>query len=99
MKHLLEGLDKAFESRARLGIMSVLMVNDRVEFNELKEMLGLSDGNIASHISALEKLKYLEVHKEFRGKKPVTSYTVTALGRKSFEAHLSALETLINQKP
>ena len=96
MKNILDGLDKAFESRARLGIMSVLMVNEWVGFNELKELLNLSDGNIASHITALENIKYVEVKKEFKGKKPQTSYAVTAGGRKAFERHLSALEKLIN---
>lgn len=98
MKHILEGLDKAFESKARLGIMSVLMVNDWVEFNEMKELLGMSDGNVASHIVALEKLGYVHVRKEFRGKKPVTSYAVTVPGKKAFEHHLNTLEKLINPK-
>lgn len=99
MKNILDGLDKAFESKARLGIMSVLMVNDWVEFTEMKEVLGLSDGNVASHISALEKLGYIHIRKEFRGKKPVTSYTATVPGKKAFENHLNALEKLINSKP
>lgn len=99
MKNILEGLDKAFESKARLGIMSVLMVNDWVEFTEMKELLGLSDGNVASHIQSLEKLGYVHVRKEFRGKKPVTSYAATLPGKKAFENHLNALEKLINPKP
>ncbi len=99
MKHLLDALDKAFESKARLGIMSVLMVNDWVEFNEMKELLGMSDGNVASHIVALEKLGYVHVRKEFRGKKPVTSYAATVPGKKAFEHHLNTLEKLINPKP
>ncbi|MBI1223115.1 MAG: helix-turn-helix domain-containing protein [Bacteroidetes bacterium] len=98
MKYILEGLEKAFESRARLGIMSVLMVNDWVEFTEMKEALGMSDGNVASHIQALEKLGYVHVRKEFRGKKPVTSYAATLPGKKTFENHLDALEKLINTK-
>lgn len=96
MKNILDGLDKAFESRARLGIMSVLLVNDWVGFNEMKELLNLSDGNIASHITALEKLGYVHVRKEFKGKKPLTSYAVTVPGKKAFERHLNALEKLIN---
>lgn len=99
MKHILDGLDKAFESKARLGIMSVLMVNDWVEFNEMKELLGMSDGNVASHIVALEKLGYVHVRKEFRGKKPVTSYAATVPGKKAFEHHLNILEKLIHSKP
>lgn len=95
MKDIIAGLNKVFESRVRLGIMSMLMVNDWLEFNELKEKLQLTDGNLASHASALEKAAYVEVRKEFRGKKPVTSFSATVLGRKAFEQHLYALEKLI----
>lgn len=95
MKDLLEGFDKAFESKARLGMMSVLMVNDWVEFNEMKQVLQLSDGNLASHSSALEKVGYIHIRKEFKGKKPVTSYTATMAGKTAFELHLKALEKLL----
>ena len=91
-------LNKAFDSRVRLGVMSVLVINDWVPYKEVKETLGLTDGNLASHISALEKLKYVEVKKEFVGKKPMTSYSVTIVGKKAFTAHLDALEKLINRK-
>lgn len=92
---MIEGLNKQFESRVRLGVMSVLMVNDWVDFNSLKEDLGLTDGNLASHILALEKNQYIEVSKEFVGKKPRTKYRVTNLGRAEFEQHLTALEKLL----
>jgi DNA-binding MarR family transcriptional regulator len=88
-------LNKAFESRVRLGIMSILMVNDSVDFLTLKEMLQVTDGNIASHITALEKFQYIEIKKQFIGKKPNTSYSVTNKGRKAFTEHLDALEKLI----
>jgi DNA-binding MarR family transcriptional regulator len=88
-------LNKAFESRVRLGIMSILMVNDSIDFLTLKEMLQVTDGNIASHITALEKLQYIEIKKQFIGKKPNTSYLVTNAGRKAFTEHLDALEKLI----
>ena len=88
-------LNKAFESRVRLGIMSILMVNDSVDFLTLKEMLQVTDGNIASHVTALEKLQYIEIKKQFIGKKPNTSYSVTNEGRKAFTEHLDALEKLI----
>jgi DNA-binding MarR family transcriptional regulator len=88
-------LNKAFESRVRLGIMSILMVNDSIDFLTLKEMLQVTDGNIASHVTALEKLQYIEVKKQFIGKKPNTSYSVTNEGRKAFTEHLDALEKLI----
>ena len=88
-------LNKAFESRVRLGIMSILMVNESVDFLTLKEMLQVTDGNIASHVTALEKLQYIEIKKQFIGKKPNTSYSVTNTGRKAFTDHLDALEKLI----
>jgi len=89
-------LNKAFENRSRLGIMSVLMVNDWIDFNTLKELLDLTDGNLSSHISALEELVYIEIKKEFVGKKPKTSYRATLNGREAFNNHLEALENLIN---
>ena len=74
------------------------MVNDRVEFSSLKEMLDITDGNLASHISALEKLEYIEVQKQFIGKKPNTTYSVTRPGKKAFNEHLDALEKLLKQR-
>jgi DNA-binding MarR family transcriptional regulator len=95
MKGYIAQLNKAFESRIRLGVMSILMVNDWVEFATLKEMLNITDGNLASHITALEKLEYVQVRKQFVGKKPNTSYAVTNAGRKAFNEHLDALEKLL----
>jgi DNA-binding HxlR family transcriptional regulator len=91
-------LNKAFESRIRLGIMSVLLVNDWMDFTELKEILQVTDGNLASHLSALEKLQYIQVRKQFIGKKPNTSFAVTHAGQKAFDHHLSALEQLIKTR-
>lgn len=95
MKNLIAGLNKSFENRIRLGIMSILMVNDWVDFGELKETLGVTDGNLASHITALEKEKYIQVRKAFIGKKPNTSFQATSEGKQAFQAHLNALEALI----
>lgn len=97
MKNYIEHINKAFESRIRLGIMSILMVNDSVDFATLKEMLDITDGNLASHISALEKLEYVLVNKQFIGKKPNTTYAATVLGKTAFMEHLSALESLIKK--
>lgn len=94
---MISHLKKDFESRVRLGIMSVLMVNDWVDFNEMKNLLEVTDGNLASHSSALEKSGYIEIKKEFVGKKPKTSYRVTNSGRKAFEEHLMALEKLLGK--
>jgi len=90
-------LNKEFESRVRLGIMSVLMVNDWVDFSEMKALLEITDGNLASHSNALEKANYIEVKKEFVGKKPKTSYRVTQSGRQAFTEHLDALEKLLGR--
>lgn len=91
----IDNLNKAFESRVRLGIMSMLMVNDWMDYNEIKEKLDLTDGNLASHITGLEKLAYLEVRKRFVGKKTNTSYKVTRTGKKAFQEHIDALEKLL----
>jgi DNA-binding MarR family transcriptional regulator len=88
-------LNKLFDSRIRLGIMSAVMVNDEVSYNVLKELLGVTDGNLASHIKALEENKLLKVNKGFIGKKTNTTYQITKLGDKSFRAHLDALEAMI----
>jgi len=89
------GLHKAFESRIRLGIMSALSVNDKLDFNSLKEYLDVTDGNLASHIKALEKEEFIGVEKSFVGKKPNTKYYITEDGKKAFNAHLEALEKFI----
>ncbi len=98
MKNFIHNLNKAFENRIRLGIMSVLMVNDSMDFNSMKETLDVTDGNLASHTSALEKEGYIHVKKEFVGKKTQTTYTATKLGIKAFNEHLNALEDLIKRK-
>ena len=92
---MIDGLNKIFESRIRLGIMSVLMVNDWTDFNTLKELLKVTDGNLASHIAGLEKNEFIEIRKEFVGKKPCSSFTATKLGKQAFKKHISALENLL----
>ena len=98
MKVPFEKLDKAFENRLRLQVMSVLMVNDRYDFISLKELLDTTDGNLASHLKGLEKEEYIVVHKSFLGRKPNTNYEATEKGKKAFKQHLDALEQLINQQ-
>lgn len=97
MKNYIADLNKAFESRVRLGIMSILLVNDVVDFGMLKEQLQLTDGNMASHLAALEKAQYITITKKFVGKKPNTTYTVTKEGKKAFNLHIDALEKLIQK--
>ncbi len=98
MKHIITNLNKVFDNRLRLGIMSILMVNDKVTFRDLKDTLGVTDGNLASHIKALEKAEYILVTKEFVGKKPQTSYSTTVLGRKAFTEHLDILEKFLKKR-
>jgi DNA-binding HxlR family transcriptional regulator len=95
MKISIDSLNKAFESRIKLGIMSVLAVNDVLDFNSLKEYLALTDGNLASHLKALEKEAFIGVKKSFIGRKPNTKYFMTKAGKKAFDEHLKALEKLI----
>jgi DNA-binding MarR family transcriptional regulator len=90
--------DKAFENKVRLGVMSALMVNNTLDFNALKELLDVTDGNLASHLKALEKVRYISVKKQFVGRKPNTRYLAPREGKKAFEAHLNALEALIREK-
>ena len=92
---LLAQFNKAFESKARLSIMSVLMVNDSVSFNTLKELLSLTDGNLATHLRALEESGYVTVQKQFIGRKPNTLYSATQTGQQAFTDHLNALESFI----
>lgn len=99
MKSIIHNLNKTFENRIRLGIMSTLMVNDELDFNAMKQSLDVTDGNLASHISALENEGYVKVKKAFVGKKPQTTYSVTAAGRRAFSDHLDALEKLIKKSP
>lgn len=98
MKISLAQFDKAFENRIRLHIMSVLMANESYDFNSLKELLNVTDGNLASHLKALEKEEYITVFKSFVGRKPNTQYSVSDNGRKAFIRHLKSLEELINQQ-
>ncbi len=93
--NLINNLNKLFDNRIRLGIMSALVVNGEMGFNDLKELLGITDGNLASHIKALEEHGAIKVHKGFIGRKTNTVYSVTKSGEKAFRAHIEALEKMI----
>lgn len=97
MKGILSELDKAFENRVRLGIMSALVVNDFIDYNSLKGLLGVTDGNLASHLKSLEKNDYIGYKKEFVGRKPNTRYFATKTGKSAFQRHISAIEQLLKQ--
>ncbi|MFB9058028.1 winged helix-turn-helix domain-containing protein [Mariniflexile ostreae] len=94
---ILTNINKAFDHRIRLGIMSILMVNEYADFNMLKDLLGATDGNLASHTKALENVAYIKVEKQFIGRKPNTRYSTTTLGELEFKKHIEALEKLINK--
>ena len=95
---LITNINKAFDHRVRLGIMSILMVNEYADFNALKELLDVTDGNLASHLKALEKEEFIDIEKQFIGKKPNTRYSATKTGRKAFKEHINALEKIINKQ-
>jgi DNA-binding HxlR family transcriptional regulator len=98
MKDLISNINKIFESRVRLGIMSILMVNDTYDFNSLKSTLSVTDGNLASHLKALEDKGMIKVNKQFIRRKPNTSYSITKTGIADFQKHLKALETLMKNQ-
>jgi DNA-binding MarR family transcriptional regulator len=98
MKNPFENLDKMLEHRLRLQIVSVLAANDSFDFNALKELLAATDGNLATHLKALEREKYISVSKSFVDRKPNTRYKITERGRSAFRKHLDAMEELIKQQ-
>jgi DNA-binding HxlR family transcriptional regulator len=98
LKEIISKLNKIFDSRVRLGIMSILMVNEQVDFNTLKDLLDITDGNLASHLSNLEKNEMIEVKKQFIGKKPNTNYCATEKGKQEFKRHLEYLSKLIDSQ-
>ncbi|MBK8711454.1 MAG: transcriptional regulator [Niastella sp.] len=95
MTNFIQNLNKLFDSRVRLGIMSTLLVNEHINFNELKELLNITDGNLASHLKALEENDMIKIKKGFIGRKTNTTYSLTKNGEKLFKAHIDALEKMI----
>ena len=91
----ISGLNKIFDNRVRLGVMSVLMVNDEISFNDLKQMLEVTDGNLATHLVTLEESGFIKVYKGFIGRKTNTTYAITKAGQKAFSDHITALEQMI----
>jgi len=95
MKNPIDNLNKVFDSRIRLGVMSVLLVNTEINFNDLKELLQVTDGNLASHLANLEENGFIKVRKGFIGRKTNTTYSITKAGEKAFKEHLGGLESMI----
>ncbi len=94
---MLEGLSKSFENRNRLVIMTMLLNKEKLTFNELKQELGATDGNLANHLYALEKQQLVSSDKKFIEKKSTTSYGVTYKGKLAFKIHLSALQKILQK--
>ena len=98
MKNPISNIEKVFESRIRLGLMSALIVNDELDFNALKQLLELTDGNLASHLKALEQQGIIVISKQFVGRKPSTTYQATEHRKELFRRHLAALAELIKHQ-
>ena len=92
----LENIDKTLESKVRLGIMAVLVVNDSMDFKSLRSLLNLTDGNLVTHTRTLENAGYITSSKQFIGRMPNTTYRATDQGREAFRRHLRALESFID---
>ena len=88
-------LDRVIHERVRLGIVSALAVNDSLSFNELKQLLGTTDGNLSVHARKLEKADYITCRKTFVGRVPKTEYALTRAGRRALEDYLAHMEALI----
>lgn len=97
MKDPIQQLNKIFDSRIRIGIMSALAVNEALNFNDLKELMDVTDGNLATYLKTLEENNYIKVQKGFIGRKTNTTYSITKNGEKAFRAHLDALEEIIKK--
>ena len=98
-EHIAIKLNQVIHQKARLGIMSILMASRQVEFNYLKDRLKLTDGNLSSHLSLLEKEKYIKINKKFVKKKPKTLCQMSDKGRQAFKEYLENLEKIIRSTP
>jgi len=92
-----EAIDPVVHERVRLAIVSALMVTSSLSFGELKDSLGLTDGNLSAHLQTLEKAGYVKVTKSFRARRPHTEATLTAKGRKAFARYLDTLRRMIGE--
>ena len=87
--------DRVIHERLRLGILSALAVNSSLTFNELKQLLKTTDGNLSVHARKLEEAEYITCEKSFEGRMPRTDYKLTAAGRRALERYLDEMEALI----
>ena len=94
-KTTIPDFDRVIHEKTRLAIVSALAVNDRLSFNELKDILQTSDGNVSVHARKLEEANYITAKKSFAGRIPHTDYALTAAGRRALEKYLGHMESLI----
>jgi DNA-binding MarR family transcriptional regulator len=92
-------LDETIHQRTRLAIMATLAGVESLGFVELKAQLGLTDGNLSVHLSALEKAGYVRIDKAFQAKKPLTTVSMTAKGRKAMERYINLLQNILHRSP
>jgi DNA-binding MarR family transcriptional regulator len=98
MKDLLKQINKAFDNKIRLAIMAHLMQKKTATFNEMKTLLGATDGNLSSNATVLEEGQYIEIKKQILRKKSHTTYEITDKGRSYFKLHIEALSKIIQGK-
>ena len=90
-----ENIDLVIHERVRLAIVSTLAVVPQMSFNELRESLSLTDGNLSTHARTLEEAGYIRIEKSVRGRKPLTRMSLTKKGRKAFREYIALLEKIV----
>lgn len=90
-------LDRVIQEKSRLAIMSMLAATPELSFTELRDTLGTTDGNLATHIRALQQAGYISVAKSYQNNRPLTTCSLTAAGRKAFAGHINLLEKIVRQ--
>jgi DNA-binding MarR family transcriptional regulator len=90
-------IDETIHQRTRLAIMATLAGVESLDFNDLKAELGLTDGNLSTHLAALERAGYVSIEKGFAGKKPRTTVAQTAKGRKALERYVNLLQGILDK--
>ncbi len=96
-KQLFADLDPVLHERGRLAIVSVLAAVETLTFTELRDQLGMTDGNLSVHLQKLEEKTYVAIDKRFVGRRPQTTVKLTRAGRQAFTRHLDHLEAIVRQ--
>jgi DNA-binding MarR family transcriptional regulator len=90
-------LDRVIHEKVRLAIMSLLAASPQLSFTEMRDTLSMTDGNLTAHVRTLQEAGYVSVTKEFQGRRPLTTYSLTAQGRKAFATYINLLEQIVQQ--